>query len=501
LPGLALVLLAPATLLAQDPAGQPNRAGGPDFAAVRESIRARLVSQTVPSLAVAVARDGKILWEAGFGWADREKRTPATEHTMYSLASVSKPITTTGLLVLKQRGLVDLDRPVNDYLGEAKLKAWVGDARAATVRRVANHSAGLPTHARRFYEDEPYRRPPMDETILRYGNLVRPPGEQFDYSNLGYGILDYVIARRSGKSYADFMREEVFLPLGMTRASVNIGPGLAPYVAACYGADGVPIPLSDTDHRGASAVYCSAHDLVRFGLFHLRCRLRDQKAILSDDNLEAAKAPSRDPVPREFGYGLGWFFTESRGYRKVGAQGGDSGTSAVLSLIPSEKIAVAVVCNTGSDLPGLVENEILASLLPEPGKEPARPQVEKHRAGRKDPTPAPEPTALAGEGRGHVHTYQGDVSLTLWFRESGDVHVQLGGQLKTLLNRVERQGDSLAGMMTGDVGTEDANRRPYDLYLELKRRGDRLTGDVFTVPRSARRDGGLLSYWVELKKR
>jgi CubicO group peptidase (beta-lactamase class C family) len=332
-PGFALMLLAPATLFVDDPTRKSSRAARPDFAAVRESIRARLVSQTAPSLAVAVARDGKILWEEGFGWANREKRVPATEHTMYSLASASKPITSTGLLVLKQRGLVDLDRPVNDYLGEAKLKAWVGDASAATVRRVANHTAGLATHAQRFYVDEPDRPPSMDETIRRYGNLVRPPGEQFDYSNLGYGILDHVIARRSGKNYADFMREEVFLPLGMTRASVNIGPGLEPYVATPYGAGRLPIPFSDTDHRGASAVYCSAHDLVRFGLFHLKCHLTDQKAILSDDNLEAAKVPSRDPVPPEFGYGLGWYFTESRGYRRVWAQGGMSGTNARVHLL------------------------------------------------------------------------------------------------------------------------------------------------------------------------
>src|SRR5881296_3286584 len=97
------------------------------FAHIRELIRQRLVEQTIPSLAVAVARDGEILWEEGFGWADRENRVPATEHTMYSLASISKPITTTGLMVLKERGKLELDRPVNEYLGAAKLKAWIGD--------------------------------------------------------------------------------------------------------------------------------------------------------------------------------------------------------------------------------------------------------------------------------------------------------------------------------------------------------------------------------------
>src|SRR4026209_469353 len=110
---LALVLTLPAT--AADP-----------FAPLRTSLQRQLVDQQVPSLAVAVAKDGKIIWEEGFGWADRENRLPATEHTLYSLASISKPITATGLMVLVERGLIDLDRPINDYLGEAKLRARAG---------------------------------------------------------------------------------------------------------------------------------------------------------------------------------------------------------------------------------------------------------------------------------------------------------------------------------------------------------------------------------------
>ena len=146
---------------------------------------------------MAVARDGQIVWEQGFGWADRENRVAANEHTMYSLASISKPITATGLAVLLERGKIELDKPINDYLGEAKLKSPAfSNVTDATVRRVANHSAGLPLHYQFFYADEPYHRPAMDETIRRYGNLVTAPGERFQYSNLGYGVIDYVISPR-----------------------------------------------------------------------------------------------------------------------------------------------------------------------------------------------------------------------------------------------------------------------------------------------------------------
>ena len=240
---LALVMFA--AVIAAASARQNNNPAA-DFGSVREFIKQQLGERRLPSVAVAVARDGRIIWEEAFGWADVEKRIPAMPHTMYSLASISKPITATGLMILKERGRIELDRPINEYLGEAKITAHVGNPADATVRRVANHTAGLPLHYQFFYEDEPYRAPSRDETIRRYGACVTAPGEHYQYSNLGYGILDHVITRVSGLSYADFMREEVFLPLGLTHTSVNIGPGLEKHQAVRYRIDGSPTQICRT---------------------------------------------------------------------------------------------------------------------------------------------------------------------------------------------------------------------------------------------------------------
>jgi CubicO group peptidase (beta-lactamase class C family) len=99
------------------------------FDAVRDYIRGQLVERSIPSLAVAVVEDGRIAWAEGFGWADRERRAPATEHTPYSLASITRPLTATALMILATAGKVDLDKPVGDYLGAAKLAGRAGDAR------------------------------------------------------------------------------------------------------------------------------------------------------------------------------------------------------------------------------------------------------------------------------------------------------------------------------------------------------------------------------------
>jgi CubicO group peptidase (beta-lactamase class C family) len=126
------------------------------FSLMRDLINTKLMETATPSLAIAVAQDGIILWEEAFGWADRERMVPSNVNTMYSLASISKPITATGIMILKERGLIDLDKPINNYLGKAKLKAYVGNAEDATVRRVLNHTSGLPLHYHFFYEDESY---------------------------------------------------------------------------------------------------------------------------------------------------------------------------------------------------------------------------------------------------------------------------------------------------------------------------------------------------------
>src|SRR5262249_33886816 len=104
---IALASLLFAAFITVAPARQKNSPAAA-FDRVGEFIRQQLTGRCLPSIAVAVARDGQIIWEEAFGWADRENRVPATAHTMYSLASISKPITATGLMILKERGRIEL---------------------------------------------------------------------------------------------------------------------------------------------------------------------------------------------------------------------------------------------------------------------------------------------------------------------------------------------------------------------------------------------------------
>ncbi len=282
---------------------------------VRDTIRAIMQRSHAPSVSVAVAEHGKIVWEEGFGWADVDRHVPATPNTLYSIASISKPTSATALMVLAQRGAVDLARPANDYLGARKITGLAGSASEATVQRVMSHSAGLPLHYRFFYEDRADPRPNMDEAIGRYAIVVYPPGQVYNYSNLGYGIVEQIVAHQSERPFEAYMHNAVFAPLGMPRTAIGTGRGLV-RAAVRYNDSLKAIPYYDFDHRGGSAVWTTAHELVRFGMFHLRDHLSDQSPILTDSAILAMQRVRTTGVTT-LGYGLGWLIDDDHGYRRV----------------------------------------------------------------------------------------------------------------------------------------------------------------------------------------
>jgi CubicO group peptidase (beta-lactamase class C family) len=416
-------------------------------------------------------------------------------------------------MTLVEQGKIDLDKSANSYLGDAKLKAVAGNAEDATIRRIANHTSGLPLHYQFFYADEPHSRPHMDETIRRYASLVRIPGERVQYSNLGYGVLDYTISRHSGRPYANYMREAVFIPLGMFRSSVDLTPELAPYQAIRYGSDGVRYPHYDFDHPGGSAVYASAHDLVRFGMLHAGSLMSDQKQILTQDTLDSMQIPTSS-TGENAGYGVGWHSdTDEDGVRLISHGGGMGGVTTTLLVVPQYKVVIAALANAGCGLPHRAAEEVLAVLLPEFAAKrkairdvrSAEREKQQAKAAKVVFKPGKE---LTGEWSGAVETYNGSLPLTIRIKSGGDVQLQLGTQLKALVNDMKFREGELKGIFVGDIGTEDANRKPYRLNLDLKLRGETLNGCIVAVTHieqgeggaPGRRPGNALSYVAEVKR-
>ena len=205
----------------------------PNFARVVSLMQERVASG-VPSIAIAVAHHGRIVWEEAIGMSDRERRTNATVHTPYYLASISKTITATALLELVDHNKVNLDRPVNDYLHTVKVSSPMWDVSKSTVRRVANHTAGFATYDRDCLASDRDCDASAVAAIRRYGVVVWPPGDRFDYSNLDYGILGEVVAQASHASLAMYLQRNVFAPLGMTDCFLDASADRRNSAAARY---------------------------------------------------------------------------------------------------------------------------------------------------------------------------------------------------------------------------------------------------------------------------
>ena len=148
---------------------------------------------------------------------------------------------------------------------------------------------------------------------------------------------------------------------------------------------------------------------------------------------------------------------------------------------------------------------ILSVLLPTYAEKCARDREQRQQEQTEEPDANFRSDAhLLGEWHGHVHTYEGDIALMLWFNETGDVYAQLGTQLKTKVNKAQFKEQSFEGMMIGDIETRDANRYPSYLHLDLKQREENFTGAVIAITNRehtpGKRFGVALSHWVELRK-
>jgi CubicO group peptidase (beta-lactamase class C family) len=329
------------------------------FEQVSRAIQRLIDAGELPSVAVAVASDGKILWEAAFGWANREQLIEATPQTPYSLASISKPFTATAVMKLVERGQLALDRQANNYLGDARIRGR--DAAKATVRRVLSHTAGLPSYFRPFFASN---APPIEELIGRDALLSSPPGRRHVYSNLGYGILEHIIARASGTSYEEYLRREIFAPLRLESASVPLA--LLQNAAVRYDARNQPLPFYDLGHRGASSVFASAHDLVRFGMFHLKMHRGENGPILTNRSIDEMQR-IQTPGSGADGYGLGWRIKDQLGVRHVGHTGGMPGVTTMLSLFPAERVVVVVLANRRSEAVVQLADKLAAAVMPRYG--------------------------------------------------------------------------------------------------------------------------------------
>jgi len=486
----------------------------PRFQEIRDFVINEVASGHTPSLSIAVAHDGEIVWQEAFGLADVEKGTRATPSTMYRSGSIAKPITATAVMELVEAELVDLDAPIEQYLGGLTLHYYAGTPEEVTVRRVLQHRAGLPPFNQVFFLDEEPERRPFHETVRRYGNVMFQPGWSFIYSNLGYQLLARLVEDVSGMDFPSYVRDSVFTPLGMANAQVYVGYQLlCPAATLYYGANGEPVPHNTSPYPGNGDVYCSAHDLLRFAMSYLKNKLPGQSAVLADstiDEMQSAGPPSNTFRGNE--YGLGWGLdVDDLGFRSIHHGGQTTGVSNFMALVPSENLAFVILSNTDYDANKLlhIQGAIRAAVIPgydgfNPWELAATDEAETDTSEVQveDEVPTQQfPEDLLGEWEGQIVAYDRRIDVSLVLSNDKGARIKMSGQEERGVDFSVISSGFLFGTFQGSIPTPDIARYENWVRLAVRHTGNKLSGQATAVGwREDRQTDCELSSWIELVK-
>ena len=336
-----------------------------DFEPVRAAIRSAIRSGAATGIAVAVVHAGRIAWEEGFGWANREAAVKVTAHTPFSLASLSKPFTTTAVTTLAAAGKLSLDAAAAQHLDERAIRG-IG-AERATIRQLGAHAAGLPSMFEMFPVETGQTAPSVSSLLLTHGELAYAPGSLYEYSNIGYAALGAIASRAAGDAFGTFVTQSVIEPLGMHDSFFDTNTSGLSRAAARYDELDRPIPFYTTATPPSGEVYASAHDLALFATFNLKTLIEGRRPILSDRWIDELHRP----VLRGASAGattFGWFSGATKsGVRVLFKDGGQPGVSTIMYLVPSEQLACLVLANRtdNGNLAQTLVDQMAATVLPD----------------------------------------------------------------------------------------------------------------------------------------
>ena len=360
-----ILLLAAAALLAcgsppDDSPARDARADGDLAGQICQLAQDALRDHPAPGISVGVQRDGEVLFAGGFGYADLENEVPATADTVYRIGSVTKQFTTAAAMLLVEEGKLDLGADLREYLPDYDTRGF-----EVPVERLLNHTSGI-----KGYTEMPefWERSRLDlghEAMLELFSeppFEFEPGDRYQYNNSGYYLLGVLIERLSGMSYTAFLETRLFEPLGLERTHYLRNGPLVPGRAEGYevGEDGGFVndePLSMELPYAAGSLGASVLDLLAW-----------QRALASGGAVSPASYErmtargslvNGDPV--HYGYGLS--LGEVHGLAKVSHGGGINGFRAQLALYPETNLGIAVLINSGSGRPSLLENRIARAAL------------------------------------------------------------------------------------------------------------------------------------------
>lgn len=349
---ISALLLAASSVLAADPAPSDSQ-----LTTWADRTLSRAIAQHHASgIAVAIVRNGGVIYSKGYGYADLGRQVPVdSRETPFSLGSITKCFTATAVAQLLERGVIhSLDDPANVYLRRIKLPRY--DGREVTVRNLITHRAGIDESIYGLATPTAATVPiPASAILDRLPAIVRTPGEHSVYSNIGYGVLGVLIEDVSGLTYGEYLRQNVFVPLGMSRSYIRYDPTqpIAQPVEFGAGGEASLIPQNWAYHpfiSPSASLVSTADDMAKFALAHLNAEQGSSPDLMNAATAHLMHDRSTANAPHVAGFGMSFIANTWNGTRVTENAGSGPGFQALFILLPDLQTAfVALIMGGGED--------------------------------------------------------------------------------------------------------------------------------------------------------
>jgi len=346
IPSRPLLAFVAALSVSSPCASQDHRLSQEKQSQIEAAVARYMTTTHVPGLAVAVVENGEYEWASGFGLADVENNVPASEHTLFRLASISKSLTAVGAMQLEEVAKLDLDAPVQKYCPYFPQKSV-----PITTREVMGHLGGI-----RHYKSESADDPEIGNTkhfdnpiqagldFFKNDPLVAAPGSHFNYSTQGYTLVGCVMEGASGTRYTEYMHQNVLQPAGMEQTRPDDRLAIIPHRTRFYqkteSGTVENAGFLDSSYKIPGGGWLSsAEDMAHFEVAVLNDKLIKRT---TRDLMWTALKPSDGS---DDNYGLGWGSLTIDGVRIFGHSGGQQGTSTYFLVAPDQRAGVVVLTN------------------------------------------------------------------------------------------------------------------------------------------------------------
>ncbi len=341
-----IIALLYCQLLIQPAPAQSSGKYADKIKSFEDFVRLQMALEQVPGLSIGFIKDD-FMWAKGYGYADLENKTPAKPESAYRLASVTKPMTALAVLQLAEKGKINLDAEVQTYVPYFPKKPW-----PVTVRQVLGHVGGISHYKNAAQELHIKERRTTRESVAIFENfdLVAEPGTRYSYSSYGYNLLGAIIESASGKSYGEYMRENIWQPLGMTDTRMDDPLEVIPNRVRGYQLINGEVKNSEfidiSSRFAAGGTRSTVVDLLKFA------QGMNNGKLLSKEGYDMMWTSLATKEGRYTDYSLGWFTGPINGRYAVSHSGGQQETTTLLFIFPAQKFALAAAINFENADPG-----------------------------------------------------------------------------------------------------------------------------------------------------